>query len=162
MPFSLVLHARRRPSGGHMSPRAELSVVKLASTWQVRGTERKHGCGAGKSCKDRADGACERGRAEGSRPGRGRRRRLREGVAERAEGTGSHTLLGLGKRWRGERSSRRRLRGDWRVQSPGRVLQEGGLPGRGETVGGEKSDQDEKGLYPFSKEKVRVECKGRL
>lgn len=54
---------------------------------------------------------------------------MREGVAERAEGTGSHTLLGLGKRWRGERSSRRRLRGDWRVQSPGRVLQEGGLPG---------------------------------
>lgn len=55
---------------------------------------------------------------------------MREGVAERAEGTGSHTLLGLGKVW-GERNSRRRLRGDWPVQSPGRVLQEGGLPDEG-------------------------------
>lgn len=47
------------------------------------------------------------------------------------------------------------------MQNPGVVLQEGGFPGGGETVGGEKSDQDEKGLHAFSKEKVRVECKGR-
>ena len=55
----------------------------------------------------------------------------------------------------------RGARGDWRVQNPGGLLQEGGLPRRGETVGGEKSDQDEKALHAFSKEQVRVECKGR-
>lgn len=47
------------------------------------------------------------------------------------------------------------------MQDPGGMLQKGGLPGGGETVGGEKSDQDEKGLHPFSREKVKVEWEGR-